>query len=136
MTDGRVWPDPVVDSLAVSALLVDGYSQRFGDEGLGGVHITNCIARLADPLSAVIIMDDAIWNGPGKDWLLPANPYLIRAGGELITASDLNSLAAKIGHDPGALNVSVARWNEQVAGRKPFDVPRTDRKSTRLNSSH
>ncbi|MBS4049324.1 MAG: FAD-binding protein [Alphaproteobacteria bacterium] len=125
MTDGRFWPYPVVDSLAVSALLIDGASQRFCDEGLGGVHITNCIARLPDPLSAVIIMDDAIWNGPGKDWLLPANPYLIRAGGELITASDLNSLAAKIGHDPGALNVSVARWNDQVAGRKPFDVPRT-----------
>src|SRR3546814_20375780 len=37
MTDGRFWPYPVVDSLAVSALLVDGSSHRFCAEGTGGV---------------------------------------------------------------------------------------------------
>jgi fumarate reductase flavoprotein subunit len=36
--------------------------------------VTNAIARLADPLSAWIVFDEAIWKGPGTDWLLPANP--------------------------------------------------------------
>lgn len=125
MTDGRFWPYPVMDSLAVSALLVDGNSRRFCDEGLGGVHITNCMARLADPLSAVIVLDDAIWNGPGRDWLLPANPYLIRAGGALISSADLDGLAQQIGHQPEVLKASVARWNEQVAGRMAYDQPRS-----------
>ncbi|MFZ2871575.1 FAD-dependent oxidoreductase, partial [Zavarzinia sp.] len=97
MTDERFWPYPVLDSLATAGIVVDGTGRRFCDEGLGGVYVTNEIARLADPLSAVIIFDDAIWNGPGTDWLLPANPFLLQAGGRLTSAASVAELAGALG---------------------------------------
>lgn len=125
MTDGALWPYPVLDSLATAGLVVDGTGQRFCDEGLGGVFVTNAIARLPDPLSAVIIFDDATWNGPGRDWLLPANPYLLSAGGDLISAPTLPALAQKLGL-PDTLMDTVAHYNQCIenggAGHQP---PRT-----------
>lgn len=118
MTDPALWPYPVLDSLACAGIVVDGAARRFCDEGLGGVHVTNEIACLADPLSAVIIFDEAIWNGPGRDWLLPANPYLLHAGGEVITAATLAELADRLGLDAGALADTVADYNRLVDGDK------------------
>ena len=114
MTDGGLWPYPVVDSLCTAAMVVDGSGQRFCDEGLGGVFVTNAIAKLEDPLSAVIIFDDAIWNGPGRDWILPANPYLIQAGGNVISAPTIVDLAKKISLDPVVLQRSVEHYNAMV----------------------
>ncbi|WEK48828.1 MAG: FAD-dependent oxidoreductase [Candidatus Kaistia colombiensis] len=126
MTDGRFWPYPVLDSLCVSGLLVDGNGRRFCDESLGGVHIANAMARLEDPLACHVILDEAIWQGPGRDWLLPANPYLEKAGGRLVSASTLEELAGKIGLDPAKLNSEVEAWNGAVRGRHPFSPDRTN----------
>ncbi|MGA0542438.1 FAD-dependent oxidoreductase [Neotabrizicola sp. VNH66] len=126
MTDGRFWPYPVMDSLCVSALLVDGTGRRFCDESLGGVHVANAMARLDDPLACHVIFDEAIWQGPGRDWLLPANPYLERAGGHLITAGSLEELAGKIGLAPDVLKSSVAAWNAAAAGNAAFDPARSN----------
>lgn len=123
MTDGGLWPYPVVDSLATGGLVVDGAGRRFCNEGLGGVYVTNAIAQLPDPLSAVIIFDEAIWNGPGRDWLLPANPYLINAGGELISANSLPELATKLQLDPTTLVDTVERYNRLVEGAPATDQP-------------
>lgn len=116
MEDERFWPYPVLDSLATAGIVVDGAGARFCDEGLGGVHVTNAIARLADPLSAWIVFDDAIWNGPGTDWLLPANPYLLSAGGALVSASTLEALAGKIGVPADGLARTVAATNAGTQG--------------------
>ena len=116
MEDGRFWPYPVLDSLATAGIVVDGSGARFCDEGLGGVHVTNAIARLADPLSAVIIFDDAIWNGPGTDWLLPANPFLLSAGGALTSAPTLEALATKLALPVPALAQTVAAYNAASGG--------------------
>ena len=121
MTDAALWPYPVLDSLATGGIVVDASAQRFCDEGLGGVYVTNAIAALADPLSAVIVFDEAIWNGPGKDWLLPANPYLLSAGGHLVSADTLAALAAKLGMDAAALEATVAGYNRMVAGTPAAD---------------
>lgn len=126
MTDGRFWPYPVMDSLCVSALLLDASGQRFCDESLGGVHVANEMARLADPLACHVVFDEAIWQGPGRDWLLPANPYLERAGGRLLTAPSLDALAPKIGLAAGALKTAVADWNAAVDGKQPFAPSRTN----------
>ncbi len=117
LTNGGLWPYPVVDFLATAGVMVDGRGRRFCDEGLGGVSVTNAVARLDDPLSAVIVIDEAIWNGPGRDWLLPANPYLLSAGGSLVSAPTLGELAGKLGLEAGALQDTVDRYNRLVTGQ-------------------
>ncbi|MFT3719199.1 FAD-dependent oxidoreductase [Pseudorhodoferax sp.] len=116
MTDQALWPYPVLDSLATAGLVVDAGARRFCDEGLGGVYVTNAVARLDDPLSAVAVFDDATWNGPGRDWLLPANPYLLSAGGSLVSAGTLPELAQQLGLDAAALQDTVARYNRLADG--------------------
>lgn len=125
MTDGRFWPYPVLDSLCVAGLLINAVGERFCDESLGGVHVANAMARLDDPLGCHVIIDEAIWQGPGREWLLPANPFLERAGGRLISAATLDELAAKISMDAGRLKASVDGWNAGVAGH-PLGIPRTN----------
>lgn len=125
MTDQRFWPYPVLDSLATAGILVDGEGQRFCDEGLGGVYATNAIAKLPDPLSAHIIFDDAIWKGPGKDWLLPANPYLITAGGMLTTANSIDELATQIGLVPADLKTTIQNYNAGLAGGEKHSIQRS-----------
>ena len=117
MTDPALWPYPVLDSLATGGIVVDGAGRRFCDEGLGGVYVTNAIARLPDPLSVVIVFDDATWNGPGKDWLLPANPYLLSAGGNVVSADSLEALARKLQMDPTALQDTVAGYHRVLEGQ-------------------
>ncbi|MFC4624103.1 FAD-dependent oxidoreductase [Daeguia caeni] len=126
MTDGRFWPYPVLDSLCVSALLINAEGKRFCDESLGGVHVTNAMARLADPHGCHVVFDEAIWQGPGRDWLLPANPYLIKAGGKLISAPTLEALADKIGLGPDVLKASVESWNAAVEGKTAFSPHRSN----------
>lgn len=123
MTDNALWPYPVLDSLACGGIVVDGQAQRFCDEGLGGVYVTNAIAKLPDPLSAVIVFDEAIWNGPGKDWLLPANPYLLSAGGHLVSADTLEALAQKLGMPAVALGNTVAAYNRLLEGHGDHGQP-------------
>lgn len=123
MADGALWPYPVLDSLATGGLVVDGSGHRFCNEGLGGVYVTNAIAQLPDPLSAVIIFDEAIWNGPGRDWLLPANPYLLNAGGNVISANSLPELATKLQLDPTILVDTVERYNRLAEGAPAGDQP-------------
>ena len=123
MTNPALWPYPVVDSLATAGLVVDGAGQRFCDEGLGGVYVSNAIAQRPDPLSAVIVFDEAAWNGPGRDWLLPANPYLLQAGGSLISAATLPELAARLRLDPATLVDTVERYNRLADGGPAGDQP-------------
>lgn len=123
MEDPALWPYPVIDSLATGGIVVDGSARRFCNEGLGGVYVSNAIAGLADPLSAAVVFDEAIWQGPGRDWLLPANPYLLNAGGRLISADSLPDLAARLGLDPAALEQTVTDYNGLLAGTTSADQP-------------
>ncbi len=78
--------------------------------------MANAIAQLADPLSSHLILDEAIWQTEPKITVtVPVNPAMPNAGGPLITAPDLASLAEKIAVPAGALAATVAAYNDAVA---------------------
>jgi fumarate reductase flavoprotein subunit len=64
MNSVRLWPRPYADELAAAGIVIDADGRRFADEGLGGIYLSNAVARLGDPLGATIVFDQAIWDGP------------------------------------------------------------------------
>jgi fumarate reductase flavoprotein subunit len=128
LTNDRVWPYPEVDFIACASLVVNSAGRRFVDEGLGGIAITNALARSDDPSSAHVILDAAIWDGPGKAARIPANPLLEQAGGTLHRAMTLDELAGRAGLPAGALAATVSAYNEAVGkgGLSMLTPPRTD----------
>jgi fumarate reductase flavoprotein subunit len=131
MTNPRQWPYPHLDAAAEVGILVGANGKRFTDEGLGGVCMANAIAQLPDPLSAFLIVDDAIWRAePTITTTVPANPAMTEAGGELISASGIETLAARLGVPAEALAQTIHDHNLAVE-RGEFArlaVPRTVRK--------
>jgi fumarate reductase flavoprotein subunit len=127
MTNDKLWPYPYLDSLATAGIVVDAKGDRFTDEGRGGVYIANAIAKLADPLSAFVIFDNAIWEGAGRAGLIPPNPHLPAVGGTVVTEADLETLARGLGMDPSHLKGTVRAYNASVAAREPvkLDPPRS-----------
>lgn len=115
MHNDALWPYPMVDYLCAAGVVVDAAGRRFADEGLGGVYMVNQFARLADPLSASVIYDEAIWNGPGRGHVIPANPNLVSAGTKILEAHDLRSLAGELGMAPGTLETTVSEYNAALA---------------------
>jgi len=127
LTNDGVWPYPEVDALATAGILVDASGRRFADEGVGGVALTNLLARAEDPLGATIIFDAAIWNGPGRSARIPANPTLPEAGGTVHTGATLEALATAAGLPGAALLATVNAYNEAVsaAASTRLTPPRT-----------
>jgi fumarate reductase flavoprotein subunit len=119
MQSDMLWPYPMVDPICSAGIVVDAAARRFADEGLGGVWMTNRIAHLPDPLSAIAIFDEAIWNGPAASGhVYGANPGLATAGADIVHAQDLSSLARAVGLPAEALEKTVAEYNAAVqAGR-------------------
>jgi fumarate reductase flavoprotein subunit len=114
LASDRLWPYPIMDLVAGASIVVDGSGRRFMDEGLSGVYMTNGVARLADPLSAVVVFDRAIWEGPATTFILPANPNLVRAGGTIESADSLTGLAQRLGLSPATLEETVRDYNDAV----------------------
>jgi fumarate reductase flavoprotein subunit len=131
MTNARLWPYPHLDAAAEVGVLVGPDGLRFTDEGQGGVCQANAIARLPDPLSAFLIIDDAIWRTePTLTTTVPANPSMIAEGGDLISAGDVATLAERTGLPHAALAQTIRDHNAAVS-RNAFarlSVPRTARK--------
>lgn len=127
LTNDRVWPYPELDAIATAGILVDAGGRRFADEGVGGVALTNLLARSEDPLGATIVFDAAIWNGPGRSARIPANPALPEAGGTVHAAETLEALAAKAGLPAAQLAGTVKAYNEALAGNAlaKLSPPRT-----------
>ena len=129
MTSTKHWPRPVTDELASAGIVIDAEGRRFTDEGLGGIWISNAIARLPDPLGTTIIFDQAIWDGPpGRNHVQPPNPLVVEADGTLHRADTLAELAAKIGLSPERLNDVVSEYNKAVDDGSPqkLEPPRRD----------
>lgn len=127
LTNPDVWPYPELDGVAAAAIVVGPDGRRFTDEGLGGIAIANALAGIADPASAVLICDGAIWDGPGKSARFPANPYVERFGGTLYRAEKLSELAAMAGLPAGPLAETVAQYNAMLGGAhgEALKPPRT-----------
>jgi len=116
MSNPKLWPYPHLDAVAEIALLVGPDGKRFTDEGQGGVCQANAIARLPDPLSAHLIMDDAMWQAePKLTTTVAANPAMVTAGGALVSAGDLEALAAQIAIPAKALAETVRAHNDALA---------------------
>lgn len=116
LTNDKLWPYPWLDELVMAGLVVDRTGARFVDEGRGGVYVTNRIAKLDDPLGATVIFDRPIWDGPGTESIIPANPHLPRVGGTIIEADTLEGLAEKLGIPADRLVATVAAHNAAVDG--------------------
>jgi len=114
-TNDKVWPYPQLDELGTVGIVVNDAGERFVDEGQGGVFVANTIARLANPLSTWAILDNAIWEGPGRTARIPANPQLANAGGTIIKAVSIQELAGKTGVAAEALERTVKAYNDAVA---------------------
>ena len=115
MTNDKLWPHPYVDNLATAGIVVGPTGERFVDEGRGGTYMANVIAKLADPLSTVVIFDQAIWDGPGRTRIVPINPILPAVGGTLLFADDIAALARKLGMESGRLVDTVRSYNDAIA---------------------
>ena len=104
MNSDRLWPRPYADEIAAAGIVIDADGRRFADEGLGGIYLSNVVARLPDPLGATIVFDQAIWDGPpGRGHAQPPNPLLPEAGGTLHRAGTIAELAGLIGIAPPRL---------------------------------
>ncbi len=114
MHNDGLWPYPQIDAVATAALVVDPGGRRLLDEGLGGISITNDLARLDDPLCATVICDAAIWDTAGRTAQIPPNPQLERGGGTLWRADTIADLAGLAGLDPATTGETVAAYNEAV----------------------
>lgn len=123
MKNDRLWPYPHFDAMAEVSMLVAADGKRFTDEGLGGVYMTNDVARLRDPLSSFVIYDDAMWKGePGKAPPVAVNPFLLSGGGWMHSAPDLKSLAEKAGLPAEALMQTVREYNEAVQNNRVAEL--------------
>ena len=109
-----LWPYPYLDALAAAAVVIDSQGNRFTDEGRGGVYVANAIAGLADPLSAAIIFDEAIWAGPGRTGLIPPNSHVPAEGGTLHRAATIMELAQLLEVPPDQLGHTIGEYNEAL----------------------
>ena len=115
MQSSRLWPRPYADEIAAASIVIDADGRRFADEGLGGIYLSNAVARLPDPLGATIVFDQAIWDGPpGRGHAQPPNPLLPEAGGTLHRAGTIAELAGLIGIAPQRLEDLVAAYNAAI----------------------
>jgi fumarate reductase flavoprotein subunit len=119
MVNDRVWPYPELDALALAGVLVGPDGRRFTDEGRSGVSCANSVAALADPLSAMVVFDETIWQGPGRSARIPANPQVARAGATIHQAGSLEELASLAGLSAEGLAATVAAHNAALANGNP-----------------
>jgi fumarate reductase flavoprotein subunit len=114
MDNNGLWPYPQIDAVAAAAIVVDRAGRRLLDEGLGGISITNDLARLDDPLCATVICDAPIWESAGRAAQIPPNPQLEAAGGTLHRAETIEDLARLAGLDAAVLSETVAAYNRAI----------------------
>lgn len=115
MVNDRVWPYPELDGIASAGIVVNPAGARFLDEGMGGIHMANTIARSTAPLSAILVFDAPVWETAGRSARIPVNPELVRAGGTVHRADTLDALARLAGIDPIGLETTVSAYNAALA---------------------
>lgn len=115
LQNDKLWPYPWLDEVAKRYIVVDAAGRRFTDEGRGGIHIANDMARLIQPGTTTVICDEDGWNGPATERFLPANPNLEKAGGTVLRASSIRELAGMAGIDPDGLAAEVGAYNTALA---------------------
>jgi fumarate reductase flavoprotein subunit len=125
ISNPALWPYPQIDAVAVAGIVVDAGGRRILDEGLGGISISNDLARLDDPLCATVICDAAMWETAGKAAQIPPNPELVRGGGTLHRAETLEELGRIA--DIENLAATVASYNAALRDGRPLLPARSSR---------
>lgn len=127
MGNDALSPFPIADFLCGAGIVVDASCRRIADEGRGGVYLVNAIAGQDDPLGTVAIFNEAVWTGPGREFISPANPQLSQKGATVYTASTVSELAEKLDLDPQHLEKTVSDYNDAVEQGKTESLapPRT-----------
>jgi fumarate reductase flavoprotein subunit len=116
LRNDKLWPYPQIDAVAAAAIVVDRGGKRFLDERMGGIYISNELARLEDPTCATVVCDAPTWERAGREALIPPNPLLEKSGGTLHRADTLAALA-KLAALPGdALEETVTSYNASLTG--------------------
>lgn len=115
--NGDLWPYPQIDTVASAGIVVGADGKRVCDEARGGVPISNMVAALADPTSAVAIFDQAIWDSAGRDSLYPVNPHVETSGGAVVRATTIEDLAQRLSLPADALAATVADMNAAVGAK-------------------
>lgn len=115
MDNDALWPFPVIDHIAAAGIVVGVDGRRFADEGAGGIFLSNAVARLSDPLSAVAIFDTPIWETAGRHRAIPPNPSLVIGGGEVVEAGSLAALAEALELPAAALAATVDAYNAALS---------------------
>ncbi len=135
LTNDMLWPYPYLDSLVTAGIVVNQDGKRYTDEGRGGVSVANAVAGLDDPLSSTCVFDQTIWEGPGRNGLIAANPHLLKEKATLYEASDLDTLATQAGLNAANLKGTIAIYNAALSANAgtttvtPADgIPRLSKK--------
>lgn len=121
-TNPKLWPFPWMDMIAASGIVVNAAGERFTDESKGGIAMTKDIARLADPLSAVAVFDEAVWTGPGATGFVAPNPHLKLGGATVASAGSIEQLAQALGLPASALTRAVAAHNAALREGKGLSL--------------
>lgn len=129
MDNPDLWPYPQIDAVATAAIVVDADGRRLLDEGLGGISITNDLARLDDPLCGTVICDAPIWESAGKAAQIPPNPQLLAGGGTLHQADSLERLAETANLPADAMVATITAYNDAICENRLDAL--TPRRSTR-----
>ncbi len=132
MHSDKLWPYPQIDVPATQGIVVDPAGKRLLDEGLGGISITNDLARLDDPLCATVINDAAIWQTAGRAAQIPPDPQLEAGGGTIHRADTIEELAHLAGISPYGLAQTVAEYNAAIRDARLDEL--TPRRSTKTGS--
>ena len=131
MDNPGLWPYPQIDAIATAAIVVDAAGKRLLDEGLGGISITNDLARLEDPLCATVICDAPMWETAGKACADTAQSAASCRGRQATPSRHAGrscpcgwAISRGSRRDRGRLQRRGSRWQPGGAFPRPFDAQR------------
>ena len=125
----QVWPYPQIDEIATAGIVVDDFGSRIVDEGRTGVSLANELAAVAKTDRMFAVFDQNIWDGPGANSRIPANPLLEHAGGTILRAESVADLAKKMGVPPESLERTLKDYNKALdeGGLANLNIARSDK---------
>jgi fumarate reductase flavoprotein subunit len=125
MWDNDLWPMLSLYQVIEHALVVDSDGRRFADEGVSNQHMAIAIAKSVEPGKTWVVCDDAVWQGAARGGPLPVNPLLLEHHATVRVADNLVALARQMAVPTGALQRTVAEFNEFARSRVPLTPPRS-----------
>lgn len=122
-----LWPGFGARNLISAGAVVNGYGNRFADEGLGDEIMADRISKSETPGGCWVIFDDDVWESIGRaggQW--PINPCLQEQGGTVVSSDTLQDLADEAGISVTPLVMAIQSFNAHQRDRRlALSPPRT-----------